>query len=431
MSKSKKKPDRVDELIDELLGEQPSREEILGEAGLLQQLSQRLIERALAGELNHHLRQEGEADLEAAAEESSESEPEVADGRGKRNSRNGHSRKTVQTKQGKLELSIPRDRHSTFEPRLVPKHQRRLPELDEQIIAMYSYGMSERDISAQLQEIYGATVSPALISEVTDSVSEDVRAWQSRPLEEVYAIVYLDALYVNIKVSGRVSKRAVYLALGVNRDGNKELLGLWSGEAEAEGAKFWLRVLTDLKNRGLKDILIACCDGLKGFPQAIAAVYPQTQVQLCIVHLIRNCLRYVTWQDSKAVAADLKPIYQAATLADAEAALDAFAAKWDHQYPAISQIWIRHWENVIPLFDYPMEIRRAIYTTNAIESLNRSLRKVIKTKAVFPDEESVFKLMYLALQKIAQHWTRPIKNWKAAVSHFAILFPDRFNLPSD
>lgn len=287
--------------------------------------------------------------------------------------------------------------------------------------------MTLRDISAQLEELYGAKVSASLISEVTDAVTDEVKAWQSRPLDELYPIIYLDALYVNIKLSGRVSKRAVYLVLGISREGDKTLLGLWIGEAESEGAKFWLRVLTDLKNRGLKDILIACCDGLKGFPQAIAAVYPQTQVQLCIVHLIRNCLRYVPWKESRAVTADLKPIYQAATLEEAEAALDKFAAKWDQKYPAISQIWIRHWENMIPIFDYPMEIRKVIYTTNAIESLNRSLRKVIKTKAVFPDEASVFKLMYLAMNNISKRWNRPIKNWKAALSHFAILFPERFN----
>ena len=259
-----------------------------------------------------------------------------------------------------------------------------------------------------------------------ESVSEDVKAWQSSPLDEVYPIIYLDALYVNIKVSGRVSKRAVYVVLGINREGDKQLLGLWVGEAETEGAKFWLKVLTDLKNRGLKDVLIACCDGL-GFPQAIEAVYPQAQVQLCIVHLMRNCMKYVPWKDRKAVCADLKPIYQAATLAESEAALDAFADRWDAAYPAVSQIWIRNWENVIPIFDYPMEIRRVIYTTNAIESVNRSLRKVIKTKAVFPSEDAVFRLMYLEMNNISKKWNRPIKNWRAALSHFAILFPERFS----
>jgi transposase-like protein len=316
MVRRKKEPNRVDEMLDELLLDCHGPEAILGESGLLQQLSKRLIERALSGELSHHLKHEPS---QADSELSSPSEGS--------NSRNGYSKKTVQSRHGEIELSIPRDRNGDFEPILV---------------------------------------------------------------------------------------------------GNKELLGLWIGEAESEGAKFWLKVLTELKNRGLKDILIACCDGLTGFPQAIESLYPQTQVQLCIVHLIRNCLRYVPWKDAKAVAADLKPIYQAATLEAAEMALDAFSAKWDDLYPAISQIWLRHWHNIIPIFDYPMEIRRVIYTTNAIESLNRSLRKVIKTKAVFPDEESVFKLMYLAMSNIAKRWNRPIKDWKAALSHFAILFPGRF-----
>jgi transposase-like protein len=367
-----------------------------------------LIERALAGELSHHLKHQTEEE--------------------QRNSRNGYSKKTVQSNQGEMELSIPRDRQGNFEPILVPKHERRIAGLDEKILALYARGMSTRDISAQLEELYGAKVSASVISEVTDAVMEEVKAWQARPLEEIYPIVYLDALYVNIKVSGRISKRAVYLALGVDREGEKQLLGLWIGEAEAEGAKFWLRILTELKNRGLKDILIACCDGLTGFPEAIGAVYPQTQVQLCIVHLMRNCLNYVPWKDKKAVAADLKPIYQATTMEEAETALDAFSQKWDKLYPAISQIWLRHWEHIMPIFDYPMEIRRVIYTTNAIESLNRSFRKVIKTKAVFPDEDSVFKLLYLAMRNIAKKWQRPIRDWRAAASHFAILFPERFSL---
>ena len=413
MAKKEKSPNRVDQLLDELLAEDHSPEAVLGESGLLKQLSKRLVERALAAEINHHL--------------DKESEESSCPNTDQNNRRNGFSSKTVQSEQGELELSIPRDRRGNFEPILVPKHQRRLAGLDEKILAMYARGLSTQDISAQLEELYGAQVSASLISEVTDSVTEEVKAWQCRPLDAVYAVVYLDALYVNIKVNARVSKRAVYAALAINNDGNKELLGLWIGEAEAEGAKFWLKVLTELKNRGLQDILIACCDGLKGFPQAIENVYPKTQVQLCIVHLIRNCMRYVSWKHAKAVAADLKPIYQAVTLQEAEVALDAFASKWDSLYPAVSQIWIRHWENIIPIFDYPMEIRRVIYTTNAIESLNRSLRKVIKTKAVFPDEMSVFKLMYLALRNISKRWTRPIKDWKTARSHFAILFPDRFS----
>ena len=408
MTRKKQDPNRVDVLLDELLEEHQSPEEILGESGLLKQLSKRLIERALAGELKAHLQEQAEA--------------------GQQNSRNGHSKKTVQSNHGEMELSIPRDRQGSFEPVLVPKHQRRIAELDEKILALYARGMSTRDISAQLEELYGAKVSASLISEVTDSVLEEVKAWQTRPLDEVYPIVYLDALYINIKVSGRISKRAVYVALGIDRDGEKHLLGLWIGEAEAEGAKFWLRVLTELKNRGLKDILIACCDGLTGFPDAIQAVYPQTQVQLCIVHLMRNCLKYVPWKDKKQVAADLKPIYQAATIEEAEGALDAFSQEWDDSYPAISQIWLRHWEHVIPIFDYPMAIRRVIYTTNAIESLNRSFRKIIKTKAVFPDEDSVFKLLYLSMKNITKKWQRPIRDWTAAASHFAILFPERFTL---
>ena len=406
MARKKKAPNRIDDLLDELLSECQSPEDILGEAGLMKQIKKRLVERVLAGELNGHLKNEATAP----------------------NSRNGSSKKTVQSEDGELDLSIPRDRNGSFEPVLVPKHQRRIAGLDDKILALYARGNSTRDISAQLEELYaGAKISPSVISDVIESVSEDVKAWQSRPLDEIYPIVYLDALYVNIKVSGRVSKRAVYVVLGIDRDGNKQLLGLWIGEAETEGAKFWLKVLTDLKNRGVRDILIACCDGLKGFPQAIEAVYPQTQVQLCIVHLVRNCMRYVPWKDRKSVAADLKPIYRAATLAEAEAALDAFAEKWDDRYPAVSQVWIRHWENVVPIFDYPMEIRRVIYTTNAIESVNRSLRKVIKTKAVFPSEDAVFRLMYLAMNNIAKKWNRPIKDWRAALSHLAILFPERFS----
>lgn len=411
MARKKKESNRVDDLLDELLEECKTPEDILGEGGLMKQIKKRLVERALAGELNAHLQGEAVDDTVAP------------------NSRNGSSKKTVQSEDGALELSIPRDRNGSFDPILVPKHQRRIAGLDEKILSLYARGNSTRDIRAQLEELYGgAMISPAVISEVIESVTEEVKAWQLRPLDEVYPIVYLDALYVNIKVSGRVSKRAVYVVLAIDSEGNKQLLGLWVGEAETEGAKFWLKVLTDLRNRGMKDMLIACCDGLKGFPQAIEAVYPQTQVQLCIVHLVRNCMKYVPWKDRKAVAADLKPIYQSATLAESEAALDAFAQKWDSVYPAVSQIWIRHWENVIPIFDYPMEIRRVIYTTNAIESVNRSLRKVIKTKAVFPTEDAVLRLMYLAMNNIAKKWNRPIKNWREALSHFAILFPERFCL---
>ncbi len=417
MAKTKKPVSKVDQLIDELLEDCHSPEDIIGESGLLKQLSKRLIERSLAGELTHHLNTESQP---------TEERSDIGDKEGVKNSRNGHSKKTIQTQQGEMEIAVPRDRAGTFEPVLVPKHERRLSGLDEKILALYARGNSTRDISAQLEELYGAKISAALISEVTDTVSEDVSRWQSRPLDALYPIVYLDALYVNIRISGRVSKQAVYVVLGIDMDGNKEVLGLWIGPGEAEGAKFWLKVLTDLKNRGLQDIFIACCDGLKGFPQAIGTVYPQTQVQLCIVHLIRNSMRYIPWKESRALAGDLKQIYLAPTLEAAETALEHLGEKWDESYPVISQIWLRHWENIIPIFDYPMDIRRVIYTTNPIESVNRSLRKVIKTKGVFPDEASVFKLMYLALNNISKRWSRPIKDWKTALSRFAILFPDRF-----
>lgn len=417
MAKQKKPVCKVDQLIDELLEDCHSPEDIVGESGLLKQLSKRLIERSLAGELTHHLNATAPPTEEASV--GPESEPP-------KNSRNGHSKKTIQTQQGEMEIDIPRDRAGTFDPVLVPKHERRLAGLDEKVLALYARGNSTRDISAQLEELYGVKLSAALISEITDAVSEDVSRWQSRPLAALYPIVYLDALYVNIRVSGQVRKQAVYVVLGMTLDGNKEVLGLWIGPGEAEGAKYWLKVLTDLKNRGLQDIFIACCDGLKGFPQAIGSVYPQTQVQLCIVHLIRNSMRYIPWKESRALAADLKHIYLAPTLEAAEAALVELGEKWDETYPVISQIWLRHWEHIIPLFDYPMDIRRVIYTTNPIESVNRSLRKVIKTKGVFPDEASVYKLMYLALNNISKRWSHPIRDWKTALSRFAILFPDRF-----
>jgi transposase-like protein len=403
---------KVDELLDELVEEYNTPEELLGKEGLLNQLTKRLIERALQGELTHHLQQKPEH-CETPVEHPAQ-----------RNSRNGHSKKTLHTDHGSLRLEIPRDRRSEFVPVLVPKGQRRLVGIDEKILALYAHGLSVRDIQFHLAELYGVEISPTLISQVTDEVSDEVQQWQSRPLERIYPILYLDALEVKIRHEGRVSNRAVYLALGVNLEGRKELLGIWI--AQTEGAKFWLGVLTNLKNRGVQDVFIACVDGLTGFPEAIETVDPEARVQLCMVHLVRNSLRYVSWRQQRAVAADLRPIYQAATVQQAAAALDAFAQKWDKTYPAISPIWIRHWERIIPLFDYPPEIRRVIYTTNAIESLNRSLRKVLKTKGAFPDETSVFKLLYLALQNIAKKWTMPITNWKAALSRFAIEYPDRF-----
>lgn len=409
---------RADELLDELLEDYQDPEAILGKDGLLKQLSKRLVERALQAELGHHLKHEQPSDN---VQVESQVEQTV------RNSRNGYSAKTVQGDLGQIPLQIPRDRHSTFEPVLVPKGQRRLAGLEEKVIGLYARGSSTRDIQAQLQELYGVEISATLISQVTDVVIEEVRQWQSRPLEPVYPIVWLDALVVKVRDNNRVCNKAVYLALGINLEGNKELLGMWL--SQSEGAKFWLGILTELKNRGLQDIFIACVDGLTGFPDAIESVYPQTQVQLCIVHLVRNSLKYVPWKQQREVAADLKAIYQAATLEQAEDALTAFAQKWDGRYPTISQLWLRHWERIIPFFAYSADIRRVIYTTNAIESLNRSLRKVLKTKGSFPNDDSVLKLLYLALRNIAQKWTMPIRDWKAALSRFAIEFPDRFPNP--
>jgi transposase-like protein len=403
---------RADELLDELLEDYQGPEAILGKEGLLKQLTKRLVERALQVELSHHLEQ---PDLDLEIENPQEGAT--------RNSRNGYSAKTVQGDLGQISLQVPRDRHSSFEPVLVPKGQRRLAGLEQKIIALYARGSSTRDIQAQLQELYGVEISATLISQVTDVVIEEVRQWQSRSLEPLYPIVWLDALVVKVRDGNRICNKAVYLALGVNLEGNKELLGLWI--AQSEGARFWLSVLTELKNRGLQDIFIACVDGLSGFPDAIEAVYPQTQVQLCIVHLVRNSLKYVPWKQQRQVAADLKLIYQASTVEQAEDALAAFAQKWDSRYPTISQLWLRHWERIVPFLAYPPDIRRVVYTTNAIESLNRSLRKVLKNKGSFPDDESVLKLLYLALRNIAKKWTMPIPNWKAALSCFAIEFSGR------
>lgn len=403
----------ADELLDELLEDYQGPEAILGKDGLLKQLSKRLVERALQAELSHHLHQEQQSIDEVESHQALTAH----------NSRNGYSAKTVQGDLGQIPLQVPRDRQSTFEPVLVPKGQRRLAGLEEKIITLYARGSSTRDIQAQLEELYGVEISATLISQVTGVVIEEVRQWQSRPLEVVYPIVWLDALVVKVREGNRICNKSVYLALGINLDGNKELLGMWI--SQAEGAKFWLGILTELKNRGLQDIFIACVDGLTGFPDAIEAVYPQTQVQLCIVHLVRNSLKYVPWKQQREVAADLKSIYQAATVEQAEDALTSFAQKWDSRYPTISQLWLRHWERIIPFFAYPADIRRVVYTTNTIESLNRSLRKVLKNKGSFPDDEAVLKLLYLALRNIAKKWTMPIPNWKAALSRFAIEFPDR------
>ena len=395
------------EIIDELLKNCKTSEDIFGKDGLVKQLVKALSERALQAELTTHLGYE----------------KHDSKGKNSGNSRNGTSTKAVTGEFGHTELAIPRDRSGTFEPQLIQKGQTRFDGFDTKILSMYARGLTTRDIQAQLQDLYGVEVSPTLISNVTDAVLDEVKTWQSRPLDRVYPIIYFDALIVKIRVDKQIVNKAIHLALGINMDGEKELLGMWSNTTE--GAKYWLSVLTELKNRNLQDVLICCCDGLTGFPAAIEAVYPKAKVQLCIVHLIRQSLRYVSWKDRKNLAADLKMIYSAATLDDAESALSEFNEKWDNQYPTISKIWLRHWDNITPFFSYPPEIRKVIYTTNAIESLNMTLRKVIKNKRIFPSDESAFKQIYLALQNISKKWTMPIRDWKPALARFTIEFDGR------
>ena len=399
-----------DKLIDQLLEGCDSPEDIIGEAGLLKQLTKKVAERALNAEMEQHL---GYA-------------KHAPEGRNSGNSRNGKSSKKVRSVHGEIDLDIPRDRSGSFEPKLVKKGDKQLNGFDDRIISLYARGMTTRDIQAHFEESYGVEVSPTFISQVTNEVLDEVKQWQQRPLDALYPVVYLDCLVVRSRDSGAVQNKSVYLALGINTDGEKELLGLWM--AQTEGAKFWLSVMNELKNRGVQDIFIACCDGLKGFPEAIEAVYPKTQVQLCIVHQIRHSLRYVNWKQRKVIAADLKRIYGAATLAEAELALAEFAEKWDDQHPTISLSWRNNWERLSVFFDYPPEIRKVIYTTNAIEYLNASLRKITKTRRSFPTDDSVTKILYLALHQISKKWTMPIRDWKAAMSQFMIMYSDRVSL---
>jgi putative transposase len=395
------------ELLDELLKDYKSPDDMFGDNGLLQQLTKAVVERALQGEMTHHLGYEKHS-------------PE---GKNTGNSRNGKSSKKIRGKRGQLEIEVPRDRNSQFEPQLIKKGQTRFDGFDDKIISMYARGMTCREIKAHLQEIYGVEISPDLISTVTDSVIDEVRTWQSRPLDPLYPILYLDALQVKVRDQGRVSNKAIYLAIGVNMQGLKEVLGMWA--SENEGAKFWLSIITELKARGVKDIFIACVDGLKGFPEAIETIYPKTQVQLCLVHLMRFSLCYVSFKDRKAVAADLKAIYGAVTAEEAELRLEEFAEKWDGRYCSIAKSWRSNWARITPMFGLPDDIRRAVYTTNAIESLNMSLRKVIKTRASFPNDEAAFKLLFLALRNAAKKWTMPIKQWSQAMQAFSIIFEGR------
>ncbi|MRO47677.1 IS256 family transposase [Yersinia pestis] len=341
------------------------------------------------------------------------------------NTRNGYSSKTLLCDDGEIELSTPRDSENTFEPKLIKKNQTRITQMDSQILSLYAKGMTTREIVATFKEMYDADVSPTLISKVTDAVKEQVTEWQNRPLDALYPIVYLDCIVVKVRHNGSVINKAVFLALGINTEGQKELLGMWL--AENEGAKFWLSVLTELKNRGLQDILIACVDGLKGFPDAINSVYPQTHIQLCIIHMVRNSLKYVSWKDYKAVTSGLKMVYQAPTEEAALMALDKFAEAWDDKYPQISKSWRTHWENLNTFFGYPPDIRKAIYTTNAIESLNSVIRQAIKKRKVFPTDDSVRKVIYLAIRDVSKKWSMPIQNWRLAMSCFIIEFGDRLS----
>jgi len=406
--RTKRDPELL-KLADSLLANYQKPEDLIGENGLLKQLTKMLVERALETEMAEH---RGHDKSEA-----------ITNATG--NARNGRSAKTLKGDVGELPLDIPRDRQGSFEPQLVAKHQTRWTGLDDKIISLYARGLTVREIQSHLEEMYGTEVSPSLISAVTDAVSEEVKAWQARPLEPLYPILYLDCIHVKVRDAGTVRNKAVYLAIGVNMAGHKEVLGLWV--AKTEGAKFWLQVITELKTRGVQDIFVACVDGLKGFPEAIEVVYPKAAVQLCIVHMVRNSLNFVPWKRQKEVAADLKLIYTSATVELAEQRLTEFEAKWNQDYQPISLSWRRNWVRITPFFDYPPEIRKVIYTTNAIESINMSLRKVIKNRSSFPTDEAVAKLFYLALRNISKKWTMPIRDWKAALNRFTIQFEERMS----
>ena len=398
----RKEPSIPDALLDQLLsGADPK--SAFDPGGLLDGLKKALAERALNAEMDHHLAGEN----------------------GAGNGRNGYGRKTVTTESGKFELAVPRDRQSSFDPQLIAKYQRRFPGFDDKVVSMYARGMSTREIQGHLRELYGIEVSPDLVSAVTDAVLDEVAEWQNRPLEALYPLVFLDALRVKVRDEGTVRNKAVHVALGVRADGAKEVLGLWI--EQTEGAKFWLRVMTELRQRGVEDILIAVVDGLKGFPEAIGAVFPKTQVQACIVHLIRSSLAFVSCKDRKAVAAALKEVYRARTAEAGQAALEAFdEGPWGRKYPVIAQSWRRHWTEVIPFYAFPSEVRRIVYTTNAIEALNAKLRSAVRTRGHFPTDEAALKLLYLVLNRTEREWRMPPREWAMAKAQFAVLFSERF-----
>jgi len=394
------------EFLDSLLTGVRTQQDLFGPEGVLKRLTGALVERALSAELDHHLRTQ---------DPPAQTQP---------NRRNGTTRKTLKTEQGPIPLEVPRDRHGTFEPALLPKRSSRIEGLDQKVLALYSRGMSTRDIEAHLSELYGTSISPSLISEVTEAVRDEVLAWQNRPLEARYAVFWIDALVVKIRDGGVVSNKAVYVGIGLRFDGTKEVVGLWI-EAN-EGAKFWQRVLAELRGRGVQDVLIVCCDGLKGLPQAIEAVFPKSIVQTCVVHLLRYSLSFVGWKDRTAVLRELRAVYQAASEEAALQALEQFETSWSKRYPTVGASWRRNWEQVRPFLELPPELRRLIYTTNAIESLNFSLRKVIKTKGHFPSDEAALKLLYLALRNVEKVWQAgPSPNWKTVYTQLVVRFGDR------
>ena len=406
--KKTKEKDVIDLMLDQIDFHGMTAEELSGENGLLKQLTSRFYSRALEAEMDSHL---GYKKNDNSGDNSG-------------NSRNGYTSKTVILENNDtIDVQVPRDRNSTFEPVIIPKHEKRTPLFNDQIISMYSFGMSTRDIQRHLQQVYGVEVSPETISNITSSVLADVRDWQNRPLEKSYPILFLDALRVNSRQDGKNVNKALYVALAINWEGKKEVLGLWL--ANTEGAKFWMSVLTDIKNRGTEDILIACMDGLTGFPDAVKAIFPETHIQHCIVHMIRNSTKFVSYKDLKAVCRDLKEVYSAINAESGHEALEDFGKKWNDKYPMIQASWERNWNNLTEFFNYPKDIRKAIYTTNTIESLNFSLRKVTKNKSSFPDDDSIYKIMYLAIKNASTRWTMPIKEWALAVNQFAILFDGR------
>jgi transposase-like protein len=408
MVMARKKPVKEKDIIDQMLDTIDFRgltqDEVVGQGGLIKQLTGRILQRALEAEMTEHLGYEKNSN----------------EGDKSGNSRNGHTEKTVLLENQSTTIEVPRDRSGTFEPVIVPKHEKRVPLFNDQIISMYSFGMTDRDIKSHLEKIYNVEVSPDLISRVTNAVLDEVREWQNRPLEKSYAILYLDALRIRGKEDGKSCMKSVYTALAVNFEGQKEVLGLWI--AENEGAKFWMGVLAELKNRGLQDILIACMDGLSGFPEAVRSIYPDTRIQLCIVHMIRNSTRFVSYKDLKKICTDLKTIYSANTEAAAKGALEDFGRKWDEKYPMIYKSWDHHWADLNEFFKYPPEIRRAIYTTNAVESMHYQLRKVTKNRSSFSTDDAILKLLYLAIRNASQKWTMPIRNWGQALNQFVIEF---------